>query len=39
MRGLKRDRTARVILARHAFIQNARLLRPRDRGTPHFPPR
>jgi hypothetical protein len=35
MRGLKRDRTARVIVAGHAFVQNIRrgfhAPRPRDR--------
>src|SRR5947199_6315501 len=34
MRGLKRDRTARVIVARHAFVPEPPqgLLRPRVRG-------
>jgi len=40
MRGLKRDRTARVIVANHAFIQNLRrgFYGPRDRRTFWCPP-
>jgi transposase-like protein len=40
MRGLKRDRTARVIVAGHAFVQNLRrgLLRSRGRGTVQLQP-